>query len=361
MADFSELQNFYSGKKVLVTGHTGFKGAWLSHVLLMIGARVVGVSLPPAADDGIYVKTGLESDVETYFFDIREKGGMRAMVMHERPDVVMHLAAQPIVRRSYDEPLLTIETNVIGTANVLEAVRHTPSVRSAVIITTDKVYENREWMYGYREIDPLGGHDPYSGSKAGADIIAQMYWRAFFNPEAYGVRHQTLIGIARAGNVIGGGDWSQDRLIPDIMRAVLKGDEKITLRNPNAVRPWEHVLEPISGYLRLGMRLGRGETEMADTYNFGPEKSSWLTVQEVTERALSLLGSGSLEIIPDMTKHEFGLLTLDTTKAERKLMWKSRWNVEKTLEETVRWYKEVHHGSQARKITEEQIASYFNI
>lgn len=358
--DIQELQDFYRGKTVLVTGHTGFKGSWLSHVLLHLGARVVGVSLPPQTPNDIFVRTGLESRLTHYEFDIRKGDALRALMAAERPDVVFHLAAQPLVRRSYDEPLLTVSTNVGGTANVLEAIRMNPSVRAGVIITTDKVYENKEWLYGYRENDPLGGYDPYSGSKAAADIVTQAYVQSFFNPKFYGTRHNTLVAVARAGNVIGGGDWSPDRLVPDIMRAILYGDGTVTLRNPDAVRPWEHVLEPISGYLLLGMQLGKGETFAASTWNFGPGTDAWLSVGDVTEKIMRILGKGKLVLEPDETKHEAGLLTLDTTKAARLLGWYSRWNSEQTLQNTAQWYRVVAaHPEQAREITETQVVDYF--
>ena len=362
MKDFSTLADFYKGKTVLVTGHTGFKGAWLTHVLLSLGARVVGMSLAPKTPDDIFVATNLADRVEGYILDIREKGGVNAIFSHTKPDVVFHLAAQPLVRDSYDEPLYTMETNIMGTANVLEAVRAAPSVRSVVVITTDKVYENKEWLYGYRENDPLGGHDPYSGSKAAADIVASTYMRAFFNPTAYGETHTTLVGIARAGNVIGGGDWSKDRLVPDIMRAVLRGDGNVTLRNPDSVRPWEHVLEAVSGYMLLGMRLGQGEKEFSGAWNFGPERTSWLSVGEVAKQVVDTIGRGYLTIERDTAKHEAGLLTLDTAKANRLLGWFSKWGSARTLSETVAWYREVEQDrSTARSVTERQVASYFDI
>ena len=360
--DTQKLQDFYRGKKVLVTGHTGFKGAWLSHVLLGFGAQVVGVRLPPETPDDVFVSTNLKGKVTHYEFDIRDSERTQALVRQESPDVVFHLAAQALVRRSYDEPLLTVTTNVTGTANVLEAVRQTPSVRSVVVITTDKVYQNKEWLYGYRENDPLGGYDPYSGSKAAADMVAQAYQQSFFNPAQYGKGHETLIAIARAGNVIGGGDWSPDRLIPDIVRATLRGDGIVTLRSPEAVRPWEHVLEPISGYLLLGMRLGKGEEEISGTWNFGPTQDAWLSTQDVTMRMFGHLGRGTLRVEESAHKHEAGLLTLDTTKAGRYLGWSSKWNIDRTLEKTAEWYAVVEKDpASALGITQKQIKDYFNI
>jgi len=358
--DVRALEDFYRGKTVLVTGHTGFKGAWLTHVLLLFGAKVVGVALPPKTERDIFVRTGLASKISHHEFDIRNTERLAALMASEKPDVVFHLAAQPLVRRSYDEPLLTVTTNVVGTANVLDAIRFTPSVRAAVIITTDKVYENHEWVYGYRENDQLGGHDPYSGSKAAADIVAEAYRRSFFNPNTYSKTHNTLVAIARAGNVIGGGDWSENRLVPDIMRAVFGGSGVVTLRSPQSVRPWEHVLEPVSGYLMLGMRLGQGETDISGAWNFGPDQSSWVPVGTLTGRMLQELGKGTMEIVTDWTKHESKELVLDATKAIRQLGWRSRWSVDATIRATAEWYASAERfASAATSITRKQIEDYF--
>ena len=360
--DRQRLTDFYRNKKVLITGHTGFKGAWLSHVLLEFGAHVVGVSLPPQTPDDIFVRTKVKDRITHYELDIRKEDAVRTLFKTESPDIVFHLAAQALVRRSYNEPALTVSTNVGGTTNVLEAIRHCPSIQSAVIITTDKVYENKEWVYGYRETDMLGGRDLYSGSKAAADVVTKAYRETFFNPDEYKRTHTTLVGTARAGNVIGGGDWSLDRLVPDIMRAVFYENGTVTLRYPEAVRPWEHVLEPISGYLLLGARLAEGEKGFSGAWNFGPDQSAWLTVEEMTTRILSHLGSGSLAIESQGNHaHESTLLTLDTTKAQRQLGWKSQWDIDTTLRETARWYRAVHDDPQsAEHITREQIAAYFN-
>jgi CDP-glucose 4,6-dehydratase len=358
--DVRALEDFYRGKTVLVTGHTGFKGSWLTHVLLLFGAKVVGVALPPKTPRDIFVRTGLASKISHHEFDIRNFERLAALMAAEKPDVVFHLAAQPLVRRSYDEPLLTVTTNVVGTANVLEAIRLTPSAKAAVIVTTDKVYENHGWVYGYRENDQLGGHDPYSGSKAAADIVTEAYRRSFFNPDSYGVSHTTLIATARAGNVIGGGDWSENRLVPDVMRAAFGGNGIITLRNPHAIRPWEHVLEPISGYLMLGARLGEGSKEISGAWNFGPDQSSWVSVGTLTERMMKELGAGTIEIVADTTKHESKELVLDVTKAIRELGWRSQWPVGKTIAMTAAWYARTESDpSTASAITKEQIEEYF--
>lgn len=358
--DFARLADFYRGKTVLVTGHTGFKGAWLSWTLLALGAKVVGISLPPKNKKDIFVLTGLESQISHHEFDIRNFERLTAVISDEKPDVVFHLAAQPLVRQSYDEPLGTFSTNVMGTVNLLEALRIYKQAKAAVIVTTDKVYENKEWSYGYREVDALGGHDPYSGSKAAADIATDSYRKSFFNPADFGKKHQTLIATVRAGNVIGGGDWSKNRLIPDIMRAVFDGNGVITLRNPGATRPWEHVLEPVSGYLMLGAKLGEADSKMAGNWNFGPDVDSSVSVGEVTKKTLSLLQKGFLNVEPDNSKHEAGALMLDVTKSRLLLGWKSKWNIEETLHKTVEWYKKVEEDpAVATKITREQISEYF--
>lgn len=361
MLETERLREIYQGKTVLVTGHTGFKGSWLAHTLGILGARVVGVALPPTTDRDIFVLTGLKDALTHHEFDIRNAERVTALVSALRPDIVFHLAAQPLVRRSYEDPLETFSTNVMGTVNVLEAVRLCPSVRAAVIVTTDKVYENREWVHGYRENDPLGGFDPYSSSKAAADIVTDAYRRSFFNEADYGTKHRTLIATARAGNVIGGGDWSKDRLVPDIMRA-LEGQGSVVLRNPGAVRPWEHVLEPLAGYLMLGARLLSGEREFSGPWNFGPEPEAWLSVGDVTRKMIELLGAGEILLDPQPGKHEANLLTLDATKARRLLGWRCRFDIDRTIKETVAWYKTAKEDpSQARALTERQIKDYFGL
>lgn len=360
--DTKKLMDFYRGKTVLITGHTGFKGSWLTLTLLAMGAKVIGVSLPPKTPKDIFVLTGLESLIRHHEFDVRDFEQLSALTSTEKPDIVFHLAAQPLVRQSYEEPLETFTTNVTGTANVLEAIRVFGGVKAAVIITTDKVYENREWIYGYRENDPLGGHDPYSGSKAAADIVTDSYRKSFFSPEKYGDAHNTLIATARAGNVIGGGDWSQNRLIPDIMCSAFEGDGIVTLRNPGSTRPWEHVLESVSGYLTLGMRLGNGDKEVSGNWNFGPSSEAFVSVGEVTEKTLKLLKRGSMKVEPDNTKHEANELVLDVTKANRILEWYSKWGIDETLDKTVKWYTDTNDNpSSALAVTNGQIEEYFNL
>lgn len=354
------FRDFYRGRTVLVTGHTGFKGSWLCHVLRHFGANVVGIGLAPRTKEDIFVRTELGKYLVHHEFDVRELEQLHAVLHETSPEIVFHLAAQALVRESYDDPLQTITTNVTGTANMLEAIRHVSSVRAAIIVTTDKVYKNREWVYGYRENDALGGHDPYSASKAAADIVTQAYLASYFHPEQYGTKHKTLVAVARAGNVIGGGDWSPDRLVPDIMRSVFYGEGTVTLRNPAAVRPWEHVLEPITGYMQLACELAQGRSEWSGAWNFGPDLTAWQPVAAVTQRLLALLGKGMVQVVPDSAKHESGTLTLDVTKAYRLLGWRAKWNLEQTLRATAEWYAAVADDvTAAPSITTRQIETYF--
>lgn len=354
------MKEFFHDKKVLITGHTGFKGSWLTEVLLGWGAEVVGVSLRPATTPNLYDVLLLESRVHNYYADIRDEESMKAIFTKEAPDIVFHLAAQPIVRRSYDDPLETFSTNCMGTANILEAIRCTPSIRAAVIITTDKVYENKETDHAYREDDPLGGYDPYSASKAAADIISTSYLRSFFNPDEYGAKHTTLIAIARAGNVIGGGDWSEHRLIPDIVRSVYEKKTTLTIRNPLAVRPWQHVLEPLSGYLMLAKRLYEGNMDAACPWNFGPYPDAIVPVQDVLAGAKRACPEISYDVVSDDTKHEAGLLSLDIHKAINMLGWKPRLSLDDSLALTFDWYTCFYQSPEkVRDYTKEQITAYF--
>ena len=332
------LKDFFNGKRVLITGHTGFKGSWLTQMLLNWGTNVSGLALPPETNPNLFTLLGLEG-VPAYYADIRDLDNVRAAIRSFNPEIVFHLAAQAVVRKSYDDPSLTFTTNVGGTANILEAVKETGLVRAVVIITSDKVYAVRTDGRAYREDDALGGSDPYSASKAAADILAQSYTKSFFHPEKFGRTHQTLIGIARAGNVIGGGDWAPDRLLPDIVRAVYENDMLITIRNPQAVRPWQHVLEPLYGYLMLAKRLYEGDTRMADAWNFGPAKEDHLPVAAMLEKSLALLGNGRYEIVSDNSKPETHVLALDASKAEKFIGWRPRYNANETLRHTLEWYQ----------------------
>lgn len=354
------MNEFYRNKKVLITGHTGFKGSWLTQILLTWGADVVGVSLEPNTAPSLFDVLGIEKKIKNYFIDVRNFEEIKKIFEVEKPEIVFHLAAQPIVRVSYDNPLKTISTNTLGTTHVLEAVREIGCVKSAVIITTDKVYEDKNWVYPYRENDSLGGYDPYSASKAAADIVAHSYLKSFFNPEDFKTKHTTLIAIARAGNVIGGGDWAPYRLVPDVIRSIYEKKEAVEIRSPHAVRPWEHVLEPLSGYLRLGKNLYEEDITMCSAFNFGPNDESFMSVEELVKRAISILGKGTLNIKPDDTKHETNILKLDVTRAKTILKWQPSLNFEENLKYTFDWYKNYYEKSEDVVVfTNNQINTFF--
>ena len=292
--------------------------------------------------------------------DIRDYEKLKKVFLLEQPEIVFHLAAQPIVRLSYEEPLSTISTNVLGTTHVMDIVREVKTVKSVVIITTDKVYKDNNWSYPYREIDPLGGYDPYSSSKAAADLVTQSYIQSFFNPKDFGVTHSTNVTIARAGNVIGGGDWAPNRLVPDIIRAVYEQDKPVEIRYPNAIRPWEHVLEPLSGYLQLGKSLYEGNVSHSRAWNFGPNDDSFATVEELVQKALLLLEKGTLLIKADESKHETKILKLDITEAKTLLGWSPNLNFEENLEYTFSWYKNYYEKQvDVIDFTDSQINSFF--
>jgi CDP-glucose 4,6-dehydratase len=356
-----EMKGFYKNKKVLITGHTGFKGAWLTQILLNWGANVVGMSLAPNTEPNFFTILDLEKKTKNYFSDIRDLEATKKIFADEKPEIVFHLAAQPIVRTSYDDPLGTFSTNVMGTANVLEVCKETSSVTSVVIITTDKVYENKEWHYAYRENDPLGGHDPYSSSKAAADIVANSYIQSFFNPSDFGTKHHALVAIARAGNVIGGGDWAEYRLIPDVIKAVYHTDTHVEIRNPESIRPWQHVLEPLSGYLMLAQELYNKKKELSGAWNFGPNNDSFVSVRVLAEGAKEILGKGEYKINPDTTKHEATLLKLDINKAIALLGWKPTLTFKETLDLTFTWYKVYYEKTEdIVEYTNKQINSFFS-
>jgi CDP-glucose 4,6-dehydratase len=354
------VKDFFKGKKVLITGHTGFKGSWLTEVLLQWGADVVGVSLSPQTRPNLFFILNLEQRIKNYFPDIRDFAALKKVVADEHPEIIFHLAAQAIVRTSYDDPLTTYSTNTLGTANILQAINEVGCVRAAVIITTDKVYKNFEWPYPYRENDILGGYDPYSASKAAADIIAQSYVQSFFNPKDFGKKHQTLVSIARAGNVIGGGDWAEYRLVPDIVRSIYVKNEKVIIRSPHAIRPWEHVLEPLSGYLELAFGLYSGKLEYSDAWNFGPDHESFVNVETLIRRAIALLNTGAYEIQTDETKHEAGILMLDTTKAKSVLHWSPKLKLEENIDLTFNWYRNYYEKTvDPIQFTDMQIGEFF--
>lgn len=331
---------FYKGKKILVTGHTGFKGSWLSIWLYELGAEVVGIGLDPYSNRDTYVLSGIGDKIKADIrADIRDGESLKEIFNQYQPEIVFHLAAQPLVRLSYDIPVETYETNVMGTINVLEAIRATESVKVGVMITTDKCYENKEEMRGYTENDPFGGYDPYSSSKGACEIAIQSWRRSFFNPEDYGKKHNVSIASVRAGNVIGGGDWALDRIIPDCIRA-LEAGKIIEIRSPKAVRPWEHVLEPLSGYLTLAHKMWEYPTDFCEGWNFGPEQESVSTVWEIASQLVKNFGYGELEDSSDSNAvHEANLLMLDITKAKTRLGWKPRLNAKQTMALVADWYK----------------------
>lgn len=349
---------FFNGKKILVTGNTGFKGSWLSHILLGLGASVVGYSLPPDSTPNLYSILNLEKRMKTYFDDIRDYQNLLNAIGAEKPEMVFHLAAQPLVRRSYDEPIYTFGTNVMGTANVLEAIKAAGWIKSALIITTDKVYDNPGRGRAFKESDPLGGHDPYSASKACAELVTQAYIRSFFVPEQYGRKNNTLVASARAGNVVGGGDWSKDRIIPDTVRSVYENGEKLILRNPEAVRPWQHVLEPVCGYLLLAKMLYKGRSDLSGAWNFAPQRQNSIKVEALVKKSIKLAGRGEFEVKSDSGKPEMKTLLLDASKAKEHLGWKPLLDIDQTLEWTFGWYRNYYGKNDMAKFTDEQVDSF---
>ena len=331
---------FYKDKKVLVTGHTGFKGSWLSIWLHELGAEVVGVGLEPYSDKDNYVLSGIGKKIKADIrADIRDGEKMKEIFKQYQPEIVFHLAAQPLVRLSYEIPVETYQTNVMGTINVMEAIRATDSVKVGVMITTDKCYDNKEQMRGYKEDDPFGGYDPYSSSKGACEIAIQSWRRSFFNPVDYRKKHHVSLASVRAGNVIGGGDWAKDRIIPDCIRA-LEAGEPIDIRSPKAVRPWEHVLEPLSGYMLLAQKMWENPTDYCEGWNFGPEADSVSTVWEVATKLVQSFGKGELKDVSDPNAlHEANLLMLDITKARTRLGWKPRLDALQTIDLVADWYK----------------------
>ena len=333
------FDNFYRGKRVLITGHTGFKGSWLSIWLNELGADVIGISKDPYTERDNFVISGvgdkLMADIRADICDLEQ---MKVLFAQYQPEIVFHLAAQPLVRLSYDIPVETYQTNVMGTINVLEAIRVTDSVKVGVMVTTDKCYENKEQIWGYRENEPMGGYDPYSSSKGAAEIAIASWRRSFFNPEHF-EKHGKSIASVRAGNVVGGGDWAMDRIIPDCIRA-LESNKPIEIRSPKAIRPWQHVLEPLSGYMLLAQKMWNKPTKYCEGWNFGPKMDSVSTVWDVATKVIHNYGKGELKDISDPNiLHEAKLLMLDISKAKFMLDWEPRMNINQTIEFTVDWYK----------------------
>lgn len=336
------FSGIYKGKTVLITGHTGFKGSWLALWLHRMGANVIGYSLPaPTQPNHIGL---LNLNIVSVIGDIRDLERLNHTFQAHKPDIVFHLAAQPLVRLSYQNPIETYETNVIGTLKVFETCRAN-NVKAIVNITSDKAYENREWVWGYRENDPMGGYDPYSSSKGCADLLANSYRSSYFNPAEYKKSHNTLLASCRAGNVIGGGDWAQDRLMSDIMLSVSQG-KNVSIRNPYATRPWQHVLEPLSGYLAIGQKLLEEKIQFAEAWNFGPSDEGSITVEEVVKHVKKHWDKINYEINRDPNQlHEANLLKLDCSKAHILLKWNDVWDSETTFEKTVLWYKNFYENN----------------
>ena len=343
--EVNTLEDFYKSKKVLITGHTGFKGSWLSIWLNELGAKVIGVSLEPSTNRDNFILSNIGSKITADIrADIRDGEKMKEIFEEYQPEIVFHLAAQPLVRLSYEKPVETYFTNVIGTINILEAIRVTNSVKVGVMITTDKCYENKEQIWGYRENDPMGGYDPYSSSKGAAEIAIASWRRSFFNPEQY-AKHGKSIASVRAGNVIGGGDWALDRIIPDCIKS-LEINKPINIRNPKAVRPWQHVLEPLSGYMLLAQKMWEEPTQYCSGWNFGPKSESITTVWNVASKIIDTYGKGELrDISIPNTQHEAQLLILDISKAKQLLEWSPKMDIDQTIKMTVDWYKRYKNTS----------------
>ncbi|HUN84922.1 MAG TPA: CDP-glucose 4,6-dehydratase [Terracidiphilus sp.] len=348
-----DVVNPWKDRRVFLTGHTGFKGSWLALWLANRGARIRGYSLDPPTEPNLFTVASVDRVLDDVRGDIRDSAKLESAIAGFAPEIIFHLAAQPLVRRSYADPLGTYATNVMGTAHVLEAVRKTIGVRAVVCVTTDKCYENREWAWPYREIDTLGGHDPYSSSKACAELVCAAYRSSYF------LGHPPVgLATARAGNVIGGGDWAEDRLIPDLIRGFQSG-QPVLIRRPNAVRPWQHVLDPLSGYIQLAENLFAGRAQCASAYNFGPGDEEPRPVEAIAAKLADLWGSGanwSVDCSSDL--HETHFLCLDASKARAELGWKPRLCIERALEWTVNWYRSWLAGNDMHEKTMEQIASY---
>jgi CDP-glucose 4,6-dehydratase len=352
--------SFWRGKRVFLTGHTGFKGGWLSLWLGSMGAKVTGYALAPNTNPNFFEVANVAEDLEkSHIADIRDLENLQKVIADAKPEIVIHMAAQPLVRYSYVNPVETYATNVMGTVHVLESIRYVDSVRAAVIVTTDKCYENKEWAWGYRENEPMGGYDPYSNSKGCAELVTSAYRQSYFSPEKYS-KHQVAIASARAGNVIGGGDWSEDRLIPDAIKA-FEGKESLVIRNPLATRPWQHVLEPLSGYLVLAQALYQKGVNFDGAWNFGPRDEDARSVQEVINLLIKNWGSvASWTQDQSEQPHEAHSLRLDCSKARQFLNWTPRWSLEQAIENITQWQHAYQKQSNMREISLQQISKYQN-
>lgn len=345
----------FKGKKIFITGHTGFKGTWLTFLLTELGADVMGYASEPYDGPSHFDMLNLRKKIKHVVGDVRDLDHLNSAIQSFQPEYVMHLAAQPLVKKSYHDPVSTFSTNIMGSVNLLDVVRNCDSVRSLVYITSDKCYENLEWIWGYRENDRVGGHDPYSASKGASEIIFSAYSRSYFS-----TRPTLGAATTRAGNVIGGGDWAEDRIIPDCIRAI-ENDTPIQIRNPLATRPWQHVLEPLSGYLLLAAQLRIEPAKFSGAWNFGPSSTEVRTVHEVANKIVAHMGRGEVVVTGSADQHhEATLLQLNCDKAHQELNWHPRWHVEETLAATAEWYKVILEGGDVEKITRQQLRNYFN-
>lgn len=352
------LQEIYQDKKVFITGHTGFKGTWLSLWLQKLGAKVYGYSLAPSSSLNHFSLIQESNKTHSYIADINDLQNFQSILLEVEPDIIFHLAAQPLVRESYQDPQYTFQTNIIGVFNLLQSARNLKNLKALINITTDKVYENKEQIWSYRESDPLGGYDPYSASKACSEIVTDSMKRSFFNLENFGKTHQVLIATARSGNVIGGGDWSADRLIVDLVESTAT-QKPALIRSPRATRPWQHVLEPLYGYLLLGKKLLQRQTEYATAFNFGPQPDDNLKVEEIIQLATNQWSEIKHTIQEDSNNpHEAELLMLDPTKAQKLLNWRTIWNAKDAIEKTIQWYKAFY--TQKKILTIQQLEEYIN-
>lgn len=358
--NFNDLKKTYEGKRVFLTGHTGFKGTWMSLILNLLGAEVKGYSLPPIEHNALFHEVRAEFFLDSVIADVRNREKLEREILKFNPDFVFHMAAQALVLESYKNPVETYQTNVMGTLHVLDSLKGLDYPCKTVIITTDKVYENFEREAPYKEEEQLGGYDPYSNSKACCELVTSSYRNSFFNPAKIDLHKQSISSV-RSGNVIGGGDWSENRIIPDLARSLFN-NEMLIVRNPDSVRPWQHVLDPLNGYLVLGAHMAKNPEGFNTAFNFGPKMEDRLTVEELIKQAIGIWGSGNYKVNQNPNKpHEAHLLRLDISKAKEELNWEPKFNSEQAIEYTIEWYKQVNEGKDAKDVTLQQIKQYYNI